>query len=80
MQFGLPVVATNIGGPAEVIPQERCLCEPENPVDLAETIEDIYPDRNELGEQNRQCVNEHYSPEVVVPQIIELYEQVSKCG
>jgi glycosyltransferase involved in cell wall biosynthesis len=48
------------------------------PVDLAETIEDVYPDRSEFGKQNRQQVNEHYSPEVVVAQIIELYDQVSK--
>jgi glycosyltransferase involved in cell wall biosynthesis len=78
MQFGLPVVATNIGGPAEVIPQDRCLCTPRDPEDLAETIRDIQPDTDRLGRENRRYVHKNYSPSVVAPQIIEVYKSICK--
>ncbi|WP_271969001.1 glycosyltransferase, partial [Halorubrum ezzemoulense] len=36
MQAGLPVVATNVGGPADTVPQQELLCDPADPVGLAE--------------------------------------------
>ncbi len=76
MQFGLPVVATDIGGPAEVIPQSELLCKPENERELAGTIQKVI--RNDgLGDLNRKYVQENYSPENVLPQIIKLYYSVT---
>jgi glycosyltransferase involved in cell wall biosynthesis len=74
MQFGLPIVATNTGGPAEIIPQEECLCEPENPYSLAKAIERVYSRRTEIGKHNEQYVLENYSPQKVLPQIMEVYK------
>ncbi|WP_122088221.1 glycosyltransferase family 4 protein [Halalkalicoccus subterraneus] len=77
MQFGLPVVATNIGGPAEVIPQEEYLCEPENSRDLAETIQDVFSCKSQIGVKNKEYVYETYSPDVVVPQLLTTYNSAN---
>jgi len=76
MQFELPVVATDLGGPAEVVPQEKCLCDPANPHDLAKTIVDVYPERAEIGEENKRHVMETYAPEKVLPKIIDIYRDI----
>jgi glycosyltransferase involved in cell wall biosynthesis len=76
MQFSLPVVATNLGGPAEVIPQEECLCDPADPRDMAEKIIFVDERKEQIGEHNRQYVDYKYSPESVVPKIIDVYERV----
>ena len=77
MQFGLPVVATDIGGPAEIIPQEQSLCEPKDPIALAQTIQDVKSNSVELGNENQEYVWETYSPEVVLPKILNTYRSVT---
>jgi glycosyltransferase involved in cell wall biosynthesis len=74
MQSGLPVVCTNIGGPPEVIPDAELLCEPANPSALANTIETAHESRIAVGERNRSHIQEQYTPSVIIPQIVDLYE------
>ncbi len=78
MQFGLPVIATNIGGPAEVIPQEECLCKPGDPVALAETIQFVSRSSAEIGSHNSKYVRQTYSPDAVLPQLLAMYESLNK--
>ncbi|MFC7042992.1 glycosyltransferase family 4 protein [Halonotius sp. GCM10025705] len=76
MQAGLPVVATNIGGPAETVPQRELLCEPGNPTSLAKAVKRAAAQADEIGAQNREFVREHYHPDVVVPQFEAAYKGV----
>lgn len=76
MQAGLPVVATNIGGPAETVPQEELLCEPANPISLAECIKRANNERDHIGAQNKRLVRDRYHPDSVVPQFRKVYQQV----
>lgn len=78
MQFGLPVVATNIGGPAEIIPQDEYLCEPGDPESLGQTIQEILSNNNKFCHDNQEYVQESYSPEVVLPDILETYQSIRK--
>jgi starch synthase len=72
----LPIVCTNIGGPPEAIPQSELLCEPGDPESLASAVQRAWANRNEIGVQNRSHVLESYTPETVVPDIVNLYEEV----
>lgn len=76
MQAGLPVVATEIGGPAETVPQEDLLSEPGNSVDLAECIERADKERDRIGAENQRLVKERYHPDTVVPKFRKMYDRV----
>jgi starch synthase len=76
MQAGLPVVATNVGGPAETVPQEELLCEPGNPAALANAVKRAASRADEVGSGNREFVRDQYHPDVVVPQFEGAYKQV----
>ncbi|OLZ40171.1 glycosyl transferase family 1 [Natrinema saccharevitans] len=76
MQAGLPVVATDIGGPAETVPQSELLATPGDPASLGECIEHAIANRDRIARENRQFVEDRYHPDVVVPQFHEVYERV----
>jgi len=76
MQAGLPVVATDIGGPGETVPQTELLCPPREPKKLAESIKYAYNNQDEIGRENKQIAYEKYHPDTVVPQFLETYRQV----
>jgi glycosyltransferase involved in cell wall biosynthesis len=76
MQARLPVVATNVGGPAETVPQEALLCEPGDPRALAAAIERAAERPDEIGAENEEFVRDQYHPDVVVPQFEAAYERV----
>lgn len=75
MQAGLPVVCTDVGGPPEIIPSQELLCRPADPVSIAEAIERAR-DSESIGEENRRYVREHHHPDVVIPRIIALYNDL----
>ena len=77
MQAGLAVVATDVGGPGETVPNEALLCAPGDPQDLADSIEYAADHAEEIGRSNEQYVREQYHPDVVVPQFVDAYERVS---
>lgn len=76
MQAGLPVVATNVGGPADTVPQQELLCDPADPVGLAGCIERASEQRQRIGAENKQFVANQYHPDAVIPQLREAYERV----
>ncbi|WP_188423735.1 glycosyltransferase family 4 protein [Haloferax sulfurifontis] len=73
MQAGLPVVATNLGGPAEIVQQDELLCPPRNAKKLAETIS-LARNRSGDGVQNQAYVYNRYSPETVIDEICDVYQ------
>ncbi|WP_066414539.1 glycosyltransferase family 4 protein [Halorubrum aethiopicum] len=76
MQAGLPVVATDVGGPAETVPQPALRCEPADSSGLAVCIEHASKHRDRIGVENAHLVRERYSSDTVVPQFEAAYERV----
>lgn len=76
MQAGLPVVATNVGGPAETVPQSALRCEPADPVGLAACVEHASKHGDQIGAENAHVVKERYSADAVVPQFEAVYQRV----
>jgi glycosyltransferase involved in cell wall biosynthesis len=76
MQAGLPVVCTDIGGPPEVLPREDILVEPANPEALADGIERAVADGTNAGVENRRHVQKNHAPSVVVPRMVDFYEEL----
>lgn len=74
MQAGLPVVATDIGGPAETVPQANLRCPPRDPAALADAVVTAR-DSPTVGESNRQHVHEHFAPNTVVDRIHDVYDR-----
>jgi glycosyltransferase involved in cell wall biosynthesis len=74
MQAGLPVVATDIGGPAEAVPQANLRCPPRDPAALADAIT-AARDSPTAGESNCRYVREHFAPNTVVDRIHEIYNR-----
>lgn len=76
MQAGLPVVATDVGGPAGTVPQRELRCEPGDPESLAESVRHAAANRERIGAENELLVRDRYHPNAVVPQFREAYERV----
>jgi glycosyltransferase involved in cell wall biosynthesis len=74
MQSALPIVATDRGGPSEIIPDSRCLCKPGDPKALASTINQTIPDANQIGEKNKEIAYDRYSPDKITNEIIKIYK------
>ena len=76
MQAALPVVCTDIGGPPEVIPNDELLCHPEDPEALAAAIQRVGQLPADIGNQNQQYIETHHSPSVIIPEIVDFYDQL----
>jgi glycosyltransferase involved in cell wall biosynthesis len=76
MQAGLAVVATDVGGPGETVPNEELLCMPGDAEDLADSTEYAADRAEAVGRSNEQYVSKQYHPDVVVPKFAEAYERV----
>jgi len=75
MQAGLPVVCTDVGGPADIVREQELRCPPEDPDALAAAIRTAAAD-DAVGERNRTYVAEEFSPSSVVARIVDVYERV----
>ncbi|HUV41741.1 MAG TPA: glycosyltransferase family 4 protein [Sedimentisphaerales bacterium] len=81
MSCGCPLVATNCGGPAEVITDgfDGLLVEPGDTKALTGALAKLIEDRQlrrRLGRQARQTVQRRFALPVVIPRIVDLYEEV----
>ncbi len=76
MQAGLPVVCTDIGGPADIVRDSNLRCPPRDSEALAEAIETVRPRASEIGSRNSEYVHQEYGPDAVIPQIMGLYHRV----
>jgi glycosyltransferase involved in cell wall biosynthesis len=80
MALGVPVIATNVGGPAEIVEdgREGCLCPPREPDSWARAARRILasPDRGaEMGRAGRRRVKEAFTVERHVQGTLEIYER-----
>ncbi len=81
MAAGRPVIATNMGGPLEMVENYKTgiLIHPNNPVILADKICELIENeelRTSLGNNAKKIALERYSIESHVRQIEEIYEKV----
>lgn len=77
MQAGLPIVCTDVGGPPEVVPDEELLCPPADSSGLAAAIERAMEKSSGItAEETRRYVRANHHPSVVVPQLVELYDDL----
>jgi alpha-1,6-mannosyltransferase len=76
MACGLPVVATNKGGVAELVDAETgILAEPNDVASLAGAIEAIYQrDMARMGQAARRKAVERYDWNEILPQVVGRYE------
>lgn len=77
MQAELPVVCTDVGGPADIVREPELRCPPGDPAALADAIRTATERGDTLGADNRQYVESEYAPEAVVSRILDVYERVS---
>jgi glycosyltransferase involved in cell wall biosynthesis len=81
MAFGIPVIASNVGGIPEVITHgvNGLLVKPEAPKILAEAIEKLLSNRKlarTLGHTARKHILTHYSIEEYTNSIFDLYNEI----
>ncbi|MEM2292931.1 MAG: glycosyltransferase family 4 protein [Candidatus Aenigmatarchaeota archaeon] len=75
-----PVIATNINGIPEILPNNKCgiIVPPNNPQTLAEAIQFLLDNddvRTKLGCQGRILVKQHYSLDVIVEKLCRIYDE-----
>lgn len=81
MAFGLPVVATEVGGNPEIIRHEETglLVPPRDPAALSEAVVRLLRDREYarlLGGRGREVVREDFSMDVVASRYLSVYEEL----
>jgi glycosyltransferase involved in cell wall biosynthesis len=81
MAHGKPVVATRVGGTAEVVVdgETGLLVPPRDPERLAEAISRILADpelARRFGEAGRARVEEHFSAEAMSRRVLAIYDEV----
>jgi glycosyltransferase involved in cell wall biosynthesis len=83
MASGIPVIATNMGGPSEIIsrPAEGVLVPPRDPHALKSAIESLASNneqRKAIICNARERVETHFDIQTVIPKIESVYRQVVK--
>ena len=83
MAAGKSVIATNMGGPKEIItpPLDGLLVEPGNPELLAEKILSLIEDeetRRKMGKAARKTVERRFNVQKTIGEIQDLYEKVTR--
>lgn len=76
MESSLPVLVSDIGGPAEIITDPRWRFAPGTPSALADAVERFRRFGTGVGEQNYERVQERYAPEKVVSQVVRVYQNL----
>jgi glycosyltransferase involved in cell wall biosynthesis len=81
MAFGIPVLATSVGGVPEVIEKEEngILVPPNDPQALADRMIELLRDdilRREIGSKGKSSLHPRFAPDHRVRQIIDLYHNL----
>jgi glycosyltransferase involved in cell wall biosynthesis len=81
MAAGLPVIASDVGGIPEIIEEgvTGTLVAPGDPIALSESLREMLLNvelRQRLGDAARLRIRQHFSPEAMVRQISEVYDEL----
>jgi glycosyltransferase involved in cell wall biosynthesis len=80
MDFGCPVVVTEVGGLPETVDGNGWVVPPEDPTALANAILEAVSDTERLqrmGQRSRQLVDERYEGSVIARQMIAVYRELT---
>ena len=83
MSFGIPVIATRVGGTEEIIKHEYngLLVEPFSGEEIYERLMEIYNNREKmysLRQNGYMTVKRHFNPEREIREWYEVYKKVLK--
>ena len=79
MAASLPLVGTNVGGIPVIIKdgENGCLCESENPIDLAEKIDKLlHSNIKEMGQKSKDMVNKYFDWNEIAKETLEQYKSI----
>ncbi|GGL22026.1 hypothetical protein GCM10009037_01750 [Halarchaeum grantii] len=76
METGLPVLVSDIGGPAEVIDDRLCRFAPGTPSAIVEAVGRLRGREDSVGAHNRERVRERYAPERITAEMLDVYRSV----
>lgn len=85
MAMGLPVIATDVGGPKEIVTsgEDGVLAPPQDPEAWADALDGLLRDptaRAALGERARTSARERFTPERAAAQVWTVYADTVKIG
>lgn len=78
METGLPVLVSNIGGPAEIVDDPLCRFAPGTPSAIVEAVNRLRDREDDVGERNRRRVRDRYAPERITNEMISVYRDVTQ--
>jgi len=78
METGLPVLVSDIGGPAEVVDDPCFRFAPGTPSAIVEAVERLRDREDDVGARNRRQVRERYAPERVTAEMLDVYRDVGQ--
>jgi glycosyltransferase involved in cell wall biosynthesis len=77
MQTGLPVLVSDIGGPAEIIDDPLCRFAPGRPSAIVEAVDRLRGREDDIGAHNHRRVTERYAPEQITSKILDVYRAIT---
>ncbi len=85
MSYGLPVVASKIAGPAEIVEEgiTGLLFQPGNPADLAEKISSLWTKPElckQMGQAGREKAIQEYSEDIYYKRLMAVYKKAIEIG
>lgn len=78
MESELPVVVTDIGGPAEIIAKDELKCSVDNGREMADTIRYARKHAESIGTQNKRRVRTEFAPANVTDRTLAVYRRLLK--
>lgn len=76
METGLPVLVSDIGGPAEIVDDPLCRFAPGTPSAIVQAVDRLRSREEDVGANNRKRVIEQYAPEQIIEDILNVYETI----
>lgn len=84
MAYGMPIIASEVGGIPDMLTQEAgILIPPQNPSALSQAMLRLASDphlRAEMGRAARKRYEELFSPQAVLPLLLDVYKRVASCN
>jgi glycosyltransferase involved in cell wall biosynthesis len=78
METGLPVLVSDIGGPAEIVDDPLCRFAPGTPSAIVEAVKRLRERNDNIGDRNRRRVQDRYTPERIITEILSLYRDLTQ--
>jgi len=81
MEFGKPVIVTDVGGFRETIDGNGWIVPPESPSELADTIQTALANSEDLahkGKRSQELIDQLYAPSAIATQLTDMYTTIER--